>query len=159
MNAPMIKAALRVLAAGALGLGLTACGGGGNGGSFSPYGSSGLYADACAGTQVALASPQAGAYNVPTNIGQITIVANGSGNALSQNPAAFTLEVSDSGYMQGDYFTTSPLNPVSDTNGPHPYASDYYYQLNFSQQLLTQQTWTVYLVSAACSQPVGQFST
>lgn len=150
---------MRVLGAAALGLGLTACGGGGSSGAYSPFGSSGLYADACAGTQVSLASPQSGAYNVPTNIGQITIVANGSGNALSANPQAFTLEVSDSGYMQGDYFTTSPLSVVSDKTGPHPYGSDFYYQASFSQQLLAQQTWTVYLVSSGCSQPVGQFST
>src|SRR5947209_1795599 len=91
-------------------LALAACSGSGSGGGLGNI-FGGLGTASCdPGTQVQLANPQPFQSGVPTNIGQIVIVANGSSNALNSNPANWHLTLSDN---FGNVFdSTSGLTPA-----------------------------------------------
>jgi hypothetical protein len=141
---------------------LAACNG--NGGAGSIFGGGGNpgapYVAQCdPGTQVQLANPLNQQTNVSTNIGSITIVANGNSNVLYTMPSQWSLLLTDG---VGDSISTGSLSPVADPNGPHPWGSDFYYSGSLQQQLIAGDTWTVSLLqtNASCTaQPVGTFST
>jgi len=135
-------------------LGLTACSGSGTGGPIinGPQ--------ACQpGTAVQLASPLPNQNGVPTNIGQIIIVANGNTNVLHDNPGVWLVTLSDNA---GDApIFGSSLNPVADPNGPHPYPSDFYYASNVTT-LNAGRAYNVFLgrTDGTCQAvQVGSFST
>lgn len=147
---------LRIAAIASLALGLTACGGGGgynnnNGGLFGG-GNNSCYP----GTQVQLARPAQGQSNVGS-INSIEIVANGNNNTLYQSYQSWQLQVQD---QFGNQLSGSALSLVSDTSGPHPYASDYYYSSSF-QSLQPGDSYNVFLVQSGGCQAlnIGGFST
>ena len=80
------------------------------------------------GTDVQLASPLPFQSGVNPNIGQIIIVANGNNNALSQNYQSLNITLIDN---YGNQTSGGALQLTSDTGGPHPYNSDFYYQSGF----------------------------
>jgi hypothetical protein len=149
---------IRLSIAAALALGLSACGGGGNGiggilGGLNPSGPS------CnAGTQVQLANPQPGQAGVSTTIGQITIVANGNNNTLYNTYNQWYLTLTGNGF--GNVIQGSNLNLVSYPSGPHPYPSDFYFSSNIGQ-LPSGTTWQVNLVQQGTGSvcPLNSFST
>lgn len=153
---------LRTILSGGLMAALVACSGGNGGyGSIfnpgSPNGGGYPTSQCDPGTNVQLANPVPYQTNVNPNIGQITIVADGNANTLSQAPQYWQLNVSDAGGPgQGDSFYTNNLQPFSDPTGPHPYSQDFYYQGTFSQQLLPGQNWTVTLVNTGGGGNYGQ---
>lgn len=112
--------------AGALAVSLAACSGSGGGGSIPGVGgyNPGGYAACNPGTQVQLANPQPGQFNVPGNVGQIVIVANGNGGSLYNAPGQWSLVLND-GYDPPIY--SGDLALVPDPTGPHPFPSDFYY--------------------------------
>ena len=138
---------------------LAACGGGGGGGGIGPIfgGGNGSNPYQCStGTQVTLANPQPGQYNVPANVGAVTIVANGNNNYLYQSYNSWQVVLFDN---YGNTIPGGNLTLVSDQNGPHPYSSDYYYNSSF-QNLPTGVTWNAYLEqNGAANCPLGSFST
>jgi hypothetical protein len=148
---------LRIAIPAALMLALTACGGSGGG---NPFGGNTGY-ECQTGTQVELANPQSGQVGVPTNLGQITIVANGQANNLynTSNQWSVILTPNYGGYQQID---GGSLNLVSDPNGPHPYNSDFYYSSSI-QGLPAGITWNAQLIQNNGSNcqpvPLGSFST
>lgn len=147
---------IRLALASSLVLALTACGGGGIGNILGPIGGTQVQCDP--GTQVQLANPQPNQTGVSGNIGQITIVASGQNNTLYNSYSGWYLTLTD---QFGNQVQGSNLALVSYPNGPHPYASDYYYGSNFGQ-LPAGSTWTVKLneQNANCSAvPLQAFST
>lgn len=136
-------------------LGLVACSGsGGYGGGI------GNGPQPCQpGTAVSLAQPTPNQGGVPITIGQIIIVANGSTNVLHDNPNVWIVTLSDNA---GDApINGSPLNPVSDPNGPHPYPSDFFYGSNITT-LNAGRAYNVFLgrIDGTCQAiQVGSFST
>lgn len=154
---------IRLALSSSLVLALTACGGGGLGGNLGGV-LGGLNPvagtmECTTGTQVELANPLPGQTGVPGNIGQITIVADGSNNTLYNTYDQWNLRLTD---QYGDtVYSTSNLTLVSDTNGPHPYTSDFYYAAGVGQ-LPSGSTWSVYLnePNANCAAvPLNSFST
>ena len=149
---------LRLGISSALALALTACSGSGGIGSIIGGGANALQCDA--GTRVQLANPQSFQSGVSSNVGQITIVADGNSNTLYNTYGQWNVVLTPafSGYpIQG-----GSLTPVPYPNGPHPYASDYYY--SSSVQGLTPGTnWNVSLqqnTGTPCTPiPLGSFST
>ena len=134
---------------------IPACGGSGGGGPFGGGGGPTLFA--CnPGTQVYLANPQNGQNGVGS-ISQIEIVANGNSNTLGQSYSQWNLSVQDS---FGNFIGGNSLNPSSDPNGYHPFASDYFYTSSFPS-LQTGRTYTVSLAqNGLCTpEPLGSFST
>ena len=135
---------------------LAACGGGGGGGSsggFTPAG--GNVCDP--GTDVQLANPAPLATGVPTNIGSITIVANGNSNQLYSSYQSWNV------ILQGNFGSVNggSLNLVSDPNGPHPFPSDFYFSSSVPA-LPGGQTFQVLLVNNTgfCGDAqIGSFST
>jgi hypothetical protein len=111
------------------------------------------------GTQVQLASPLAGQSGV-SNLSQITLVANGNSNNLYSTYQNWYVYVSN-GF--GTQIQGGQLNLVADPNGPHPYASDFYYSSQLQQTLAQGQTWNAFLAeqnAGSCSAvPLGSFST
>jgi hypothetical protein len=149
---------LQILAFGSMLLALTACGGGGGLGSV--LGNNGPI-ECNPGTQVQLANPTPAQSGVNPNIGSITIVANGSNNTLYNSYGQWNLQLVDT--FSGQTITGGQLSLVADPNGPHPYASDFYYQASIPQ-LQPGQNWNVQLVEnqsyATCSPyPLNAFST
>lgn len=136
---------------------LAACSGGGGGGGSSPLPPGGYNGSCDPGTAVSLANPAPNSYGVPSNTGSVTIVANGNNNTLYNTYSGWSL------FLQSSFGNTlygGTLSLVSDPNGPHPYASDFYYQSNLQQQLQAGQTYTVVLANSNCNGvAVGQFST
>ena len=140
---------------------LAGCGGGSAGTAPVPFGNGNGLCDP--GTNVSLAFPNNTQGNFPTNvatnIGRLEIVANGNTNTLGQSYAQFdTILVPNFGsQVQGGFLTLT-----SDSGGPHPYTSDFYYNSTIGQ-LQSGVTYTVYLnvPSSANCVPVaiGQFST
>lgn len=121
-------------------LALTACGGG-SGGIFGPGTTTTFQCDP--GTSVQLANPTPNQFGVPTNIGSVIIVANGNANTLYNTYGNWQLVLTDN---VGDQpIVSSPLSLYSDPNGPHPYASDFYYQGGNLPQLRSGVTYTVSL--------------
>lgn len=151
------KAAVICVAA----LALSGCGSTGLGalGGLLGNGGGGLFSSQCdPGTQVQLANPLPNQTNVPGNIGQITIVANGNNNALYNSHQQWQIVLQDS---FGNRITGSTLNLTSDANGPHPYASDYYYSSTIPS-LNYGTTYTAYLnyTQSNCNlTPLQSFST
>lgn len=158
-----LKSSIHLTIALACAAALTACGGGSSSGSNynPPFG--GGYGGGYGGTQcdpgtnVELANPLPNAYGVPTSTSSITIVADGNSNALYNSYSNWTL------ILQGTYgpITGGNLSLVSDTNGPHPYPSDYYYSAPV-QSLPGGESFQVQIVnnSAYCNPiTIGQFST
>jgi hypothetical protein len=136
------------------------CGGGGSSGTnpVPPF-----FNGICdPGTNVSLAFPNNTQGNFPTGvstgIGRVEIVANGNNNTLFNSYAQFdTILVSNFGQVQGGFLTLT-----SDNGGPHPYASDFYYNSSIGG-LQSNTVYTVYLnvPSNSSCQPVaiGQFAT
>lgn len=110
------------------------------------------------GTQVQLASPAPNQTGVASNIGQITIVANGNSNTLYNTYGQWQFTLVDNFNNQ---MTSGTLNLVPDPSGPHPYASDFYYQSSISP-MTAGRTWNVELVqngNSCTPASVGSFST
>ena len=151
-----------VVLGGAL-LGLAACGGSSSttpiaGTPGNPFGNTNNNNVLCdPGTQVQLANPASGNVNVPTNVGQIIIVANGNNNTLSNSYTQWNVILTDN---FGNSVLGGPLSLVPFTNGPHPYPTDYYYASTIPQ-LAAGTTFNVLLnENANCSPgPLGAFST
>lgn len=137
---------IRLALASSVVLALTACGGGGIGNILGPIGNQ-IQCDP--GAQVQLANPMPAQTGVSSNVGQVTIVANGNNNALYNSYSQWYLTLTD---QYGNSIQGSNLSLVSDPNGPHPYASDYYYASNVGQ-LPSGSTWTARLSeqNANCS--------
>jgi len=138
---------------------LSACGGGGGSAGFGQFGGGfGSNGSTCdPGTEVQLANPLPGTYGVPSNIGQVTIVAYGNANTLYDSYGNWSVILFD---QFGDQFGGGTLSLVSDAGGPHPYPSDFYYASSVST-LPPGRTWNAYLAENANCQPVslGTFST
>ena len=133
---------------------LAACSGNGTGGGIFGNGP-----QPCnPGTQVTIAQPYpSGVTGVPTTIGQIIIVANGSTNTLHDNPSVWAIVLNSNISV----ITGSNLNPVPFPSGPHPYPSDFYYASNVPT-LAAGTTYNVLLTrtDGTCSAiSVGTFST
>lgn len=148
---------LRAALVGVLVLGLSACSGsGGSGGLFGGLG--GGFTQCDPGQSVQLARPSPGATGVNPSIGSLEIVASGGTGALHDNPGQWYLSLTSN---FGDNLGGYTLGPTSDTGGPHPYASDFYYATNIPT-LPTGRTWTVLLneSNANCNAvPLQTFST
>jgi hypothetical protein len=130
---------LRLVLPAALALLLSACSG--SGGGIGPiFGGNPLQCDP--GTQVQLASPQNAQTGVPGNIGQITIVANGNGNNLYNTYGQWNIFLTPS--FGGSPLQGGSLSLVPYPNGPHPYASDFYYASSVPN-LAPGTTWYVTL--------------
>jgi hypothetical protein len=137
---------------------LTACGGGGLGGVLGPNPVSNIQCDP--GTQVQLANPLPGQTGVSGNVGQITIVANGSTNALYDSYGQWYLTLTPQ-FGVASMVQGGPLSLVPDPHGPHPYGSDFYYASGIAQ-LPAGVTWNVQLneQNANCLPvPLNSFST
>ena len=138
---------------------LSACGGGGSSSPpvNNPFGPS--FAQCDPGTQVQLANPLPGQSGVSPGIGSVTIVANGNSNPLYNTYQQWSVVLTDS---FGNTYNGGALQLVSDSNGPHPYTSDFYYSSSF-QNLPPGRNWSAGLVFANggnCSPAfLGNFST
>lgn len=106
----------------ALLLALTGCGGGGTGGLLGGLG--GSMQSCYTGTNLQLASPTAFQTGVPSNIGQITLVADGSSNTLYSTYNQWNVVLQTN---FGQQIAGGPLTLVPFPNGPHPFPSDFYY--------------------------------
>lgn len=138
---------------------LSACGGGGGGLIGGPGGGNGGYGYQCdTGTSEQLASPTPGSFAPGTNT--ITIVASGNNNTLYnsyQNWYVYAVN-----QFSGQQVTGGQLSLVSDPNGPHPFASDFYYSSQLQQQLPSGGSWNVFLTqySGSCNGvPLAGFTT
>ncbi len=158
MRSTLLKSALHLAAAAGLSIAVSACGGGSSN-PFNPNPNGNGYGSQCApGTNVQLANPSTYASGVPTNIGAITIVADGSSNSLYNTYNSWNLVLQGS---FGNTITSGQLGLVSDANGPHPFPSDYYYSGSVPT-LPAGQTFQVLLENNTgfCSPvTIGQFST
>lgn len=160
MQFNILRSNLRLLFACACSASLAACSGSNGSNSYNPpYNGGGSgYNQACnPGTSVQLANPLPQAFNVPTNVGTLTIVANGNTNPLYQSYNAWSI------VLQGYYnpINGGQLSLVPNQNGPHPYPSDFYCSSSLPT-LPIGQNFSVGLVnnSAFCSPViVGTFST
>jgi len=130
-------------------------GGGSNGGGIFP-------GTSCnPGTDVQLANPLPFQTGVNPNIGQITIVANGNNNYLGQNYQTMNITLVDS---FGNQMSGGAFQPVSFTQGPHPYNSDFYYASSIGP-LQTGMTYTAEITIVnfnsfnSCSYALEQFRT
>ena len=152
----------QIAALGAALLGLAACSGGSSstpiaGVPGNTFGNPNALCDPGGGVQ--LANPPNGNVSVPTNVGSVIIVTDSNSNTLSQNPGLWNVVLVDSNnannVIQGGNLTAVPF-----TNGPHPYANDFYFASSMPQ-LPSGRTWNVYLnENANCNPgPLGNFST
>ncbi len=140
-------------------LALAACGGGGSTGTngIPNPGSNALCDFNSQGLQ--LARPGPGQTGVSSGTNTIEIVDNGNGDQLFSSYQQFDLILRDN---FGNTLVTGPLNLVSDPNGPHPYASDFYYSGTLQGGLVSGDFYTVYLnaPNTNCTPgQVGSFST
>lgn len=137
---------------------LAACSGAG-GGIFgnNPGGGNGGYSQCNPGTSVQLARPQAGTYAPGTT--SVEIVASGNNNNLYNTYSQWSI-VLQSNYT-GQQYPGGNLQLVSDSSGPHPYQSDFYYSSQLGG-LPSGQTWQVLLEqnNGFCNPyPLQSFST
>jgi hypothetical protein len=148
---------IRILLAGTTATLLASCNGGGsNGNNPSVVGTS------CnPGTQLAIANPLPNQKGVPTSTNQIIVVANGNGNYLYQTYANWQVVL----LINNNASESLPggnLNLTTDSNGSHPFPSDYYYSSSIGG-LQAGLTYAVYLnqTNNSCSLvgPIGGFST
>jgi hypothetical protein len=148
---------LRLVLPAALALALSACSGSGGGLGNILGGGNPLQCDP--GTQVQLASPQANQSGVPSNIGQITIVASGNTNNLYDTHDQWNLYLTPS--YSGAPIQGAQLQLVDGHTLNHPYASDFYYGSSIPN-LTPGTTWYVTLQQQGvnCSgMLLGSFST
>lgn len=149
---------LRLTVCAALTLALSACGGSGGLGSIIGGGTNALQCNA--GTRVQLASPQSFQSGVSSNVGQITIVADGNTNNLYNTYGQWNVVLTPA--FNGYPIQGGSLALVSDPNGPHPFASDFYYASSVPS-LTPGTTWNVTLQDNSggpCTPvPLGSFST
>lgn len=137
---------------------VTACSGGSSGSSPVPFNQ---YAcDGGTQTQLARPLPNSGGNSGVTSI---EIVANNNNNQLGQSYQQYDLLIAPAGAAPNQGYVTNALTPVSDTSGPHPYGSDFFYSGTIQGGSLPfGQTFSVYLnaFNSNCS-PVyeGSFST
>jgi hypothetical protein len=114
------------------------------------------------GAQVQLAAPTPNQTAVPTNVGNVTIVADSKNNTLSSATSSFFLTLTPAG---GTPVIAGALNTVNQPAGaPQPFTTDFYYQSNLAGSLPAGQTWTVTLNQNLTGQTcpavtVGTFST
>jgi hypothetical protein len=113
------------------------------------------------GTQLALASPTPNQTGVNPGINQIVVVANGNGNYLFQTFANWQVVLLiNNNANQG--IPGGALSLITDSNGPHPFPSDYYYASSISG-LQGGLSYAVYLsqenTNCPLVGPVGGFST
>lgn len=141
----------------------TGCGGSGNsnpGGTNPVPGGPPFNQQQCTGTQEQLASPTPYQSGVSSNIGSITIVANGNNNELYNSYSQWQVLLYDN---YGDPpIIGNALQLVPDKQGPHPYGSDFFYSSSLQGQYLQPGTnWTVVLTSnnQGCQVPLQSFST
>lgn len=127
-----------------LALPLAACGGGSSSSGNSPIpnpGSNQLCDTNSQGTQ--LARPSQGQTGVSSGTTSIEIVSNGNGDQLFSSYGQFDIILRDN---FGNQFSTGFLNITSDSSGPHPYNSDFYYVGSIpSGSLLGGDTYSAYL--------------
>ncbi|HEV7180772.1 MAG TPA: hypothetical protein VGN11_12945 [Candidatus Baltobacteraceae bacterium] len=132
---------------------LAACGGGGSGSVNPPYGGGG---SCVPGTDVQIANPTPQSQGVPTNIGSITIVANGNSNQLYSTYSNWSL------ILQGNFGPITGGNlALVPRNGPQPFPSDFYYSASVPS-LPGGENFQVQIVNnnGYCSPvTVGEFST
>ena len=140
---------------------LAACSGTNGNGIGIPGGNGGnpFFAQCNPGTNVQLARPAPNQTGTGS-INQIEIVANGSSNVLNQAPGSWNLQVTDN---LGNQYLSGPLSPISDTSGPHPYPSEFFYNAPI-QALPAGYTYNVSMLqNGGCSAyplyPYGTFST
>jgi len=131
---------VRLFIASAVAAALAGCSGGNLGSVFGPNPGGGSL-ECQTGTQVELANPYPNQSGVPTNIGQITMVANGNGNTLYQTYNQWYVTLVD---QYGDTVTGGNLTLVDGRTLPHPYNSDFYYGSGIGQ-LRPGVTWNAYL--------------
>ena len=149
------SALLRLLAFGVAAFAFAGCGGGS---SSNPIGGPGFGTQCDPGTQVQLASPQAGNTGVSGNIGQVIVVANGNQNTLGVTYNQWKVILTDN---FGNLINGGLLNLVALPNGPHPYSSDFYYASSLPA-LPGGRTWNAQLIQASSNcngYPLFGFST
>jgi hypothetical protein len=88
---------------------------------------------------ISIARPSPG---FPQNGNSIEIVSSSGSDQLHSNPTAFDLILNDN---FGQQIVTGLLNLVPDTNGPHPYSSDFFYQGSLGTGLSAGRTYNVFL--------------
>jgi len=152
---------LRFVTAAVLAVALSSC----SGSSLNPFGNlgnllgglgGGLGSQCDPGTQVQLANPTPGQYGVPTNIGQIVIVANGNANNLYNSYSQWNLTLSD---QYGNRISSGNLNLIP-YSGSKPFLSDFYYSAQIPT-LPGGSMWTVFMNESgqSCGVQIGSFST
>jgi hypothetical protein len=139
---------------------LVACGGGSSSPptSGNPFGPNPFLPVCDPGTQVQLASPTPAQSGVPTNVGQVIIVANGSANTLHDTYGQWNLTITDN---FGNAFIGGSLNLVPLPNGPHPFPSDFYYASSIPP-LPSARAWNITLTTQntnCAADAIGNFST
>jgi hypothetical protein len=126
----------------------SACGGGGGGGT-APVPSSQFCGN---DTQYALANPQNGGF-VNSGTPAVEIVANGNNNTIANSFQNFDL-IFVPQFGNNQVFTGS-LSPTADPNGPHPFASDFYYSATVQPPgLFAGQQYSVFLNANANCNPI-----
>lgn len=106
-----------------------------------------------------LARPASGTNGVSTNTTQIEIVASDKNNQLFNSYTSFQVLLVD---QFNRTYSGGALTLTSDNTGPHPYASDFYYNSAFPNGLPGGLGFTAYLnVPNSNCNPValGTFST
>jgi hypothetical protein len=134
---------------------LSACGGGGG---SNPFGGNPQNNYCQPGTLVQVVSPTPQQYNA--NVNQVVIDASGDNDNIHPAPQNWSIYVLNT--YSGATINGGPLNPYSDPGGPHPFASDFYYQSNLQQTLPPGGSWQVMLQenNTGCSAlPLQSFST
>lgn len=134
---------------------LAACSGS-NGSSTIPNGGNNNTICDFNAQSISLARPTLG---FPQNGNTIEIVSSTSSDDLHANPTAYDLNLRDN---FNNVIITGPLSLVADTNGPHPYTNDFYYQGTLQGSLQAGRTYNVFLniPTSGCTPGfVGSFST
>ena len=134
-------------------LGLAACGGGGGGGT-SPVPNSAF----CGyDTTYQLSNPTDGSF-ISSSQSTFEIVASGNNNTIASSFRSFDLILVPRN--ANNQIATGGLSQVADPNGPHPYASDFYYSGQVQTPLAAGQQYSVYLnaFTSNCT-PIGPIGT
>jgi hypothetical protein len=149
----------RLVLPAALALALSACSGSGALGGLGPI--FGNLPQCDTGTQVQLANPAPFQNGVSSNIGQITIVANGNSNTLYNTYGQWSVVLEPNNFASGSIQGGS-LSLVDGRSLNHPFNSDFYYGSSVPS-LQPGVTWNVKLQlnnGTNCTPaPVGTFST